>query len=219
MFGYCLEKTRRLEKSMKKNNVAMLRPELVKEWDYEVNGELRPEECTVGSNKKVGWKCKNGHKWMSTIKSRYHGRNCPYCASVKVLGGFSDLATLYPDLVAEWGAGNEIKPTEVSAYSNKMVLWKCTNGHTWQAIIADRTRGSGCPYCSTRTRGQLLITNYPELAKQWSSRNTENVEEITSGSGKKVWWKCSAGHEWQATVNMRTAKGTGCPYCAGKKHE
>ena len=40
--------------------------------------------------------------------------------------------------------------------------------------------------------------------------------ELTHGSGKKVWWKCSKGHEWKAACCSRT-RGNGCPYCAGKK--
>ena len=35
-------------------------------------------------------------------------------------------------------------------------------------------------------------------------------------SGKKVWWKCDKGHEWQATMSSRN-QGHGCPYCSGQK--
>ena len=38
---------------------------------------------------------------------------------------------------------------------------------------------------------------------------------MTSGSSKKVWWKCSiAKHEWQATVHHRIYAGSGCPFCS-----
>jgi hypothetical protein len=36
---------------------------------------------------------------------------------------------------------------------------------------------------------------------------------VTSSANKKVWWQCSIGHEWEATVNNRSSKGSGCPYC------
>ena len=39
---------------------------------------------------------------------------------------------------------------------------------------------------------------------------------LTPGSRKKVWWRCSRGHEWEATPNNRTC-GTGCPYCFNEK--
>ena len=33
-----------------------------------------------------------------------------------------------------------------------------------------------------------------------------------ANSGIKVWWRCSRGHEWQATISNRNY-GTGCPAC------
>ena len=33
---------------------------------------------------------------------------------------------------------------------------------------------------------------------------------------KKVWWKCSKGHEWQAAIGSRN-RGSGCPECAREK--
>ena len=39
---------------------------------------------------------------------------------------------------------------------------------------------------------------------------------VTAGSAKKVWWLCPKGHEWESTVAFRS-RGSGCPYCSGKK--
>ena len=36
---------------------------------------------------------------------------------------------------------------------------------------------------------------------------------VTSGSGKKVWWKCPLGHEYQATIHDRNSDNTQCPIC------
>ena len=43
--------------------------ELMSEWDFEKNAELKlfPEKLTEGSNKKAWWKCKNGHTWQEPI--------------------------------------------------------------------------------------------------------------------------------------------------------
>ncbi|MCD8196887.1 MAG: zinc-ribbon domain-containing protein, partial [Lachnospiraceae bacterium] len=30
-------------------------------------------------NKKVWWKCENGHEWRATIASRSNGCGCPVC--------------------------------------------------------------------------------------------------------------------------------------------
>ena len=59
----------------------------------------------------------------------------------------------------------------------------------------------------------LAVIN-PGLAKEWHpSRNGDlNPRNVTPGSGKKIWWICSKGHEWQAPVYSRS-RGTGCPVC------
>ncbi|MBQ04335.1 hypothetical protein CL673_06465 [Candidatus Bathyarchaeota archaeon] len=35
---------------------------------------------------------------------------------------------------------------------------------------------------------------------------------MTLGNGRKIWWRCSRGHEWEAAVASRI-RGTGCPDC------
>jgi len=54
----------------------------------------------------------------------------------------------------------------------------------------------------------------PDLAKEWHpTRNRDlNPRTVTPGSGKKVWWICSRGHEWKAPVYSRN-RGSGCPIC------
>lgn len=62
-----------------------------------------------------------------------------------------------------------------------------------------------------------LIDN-KELMKEWNQEKNilYNPADLTSGSSKKVWWKCKNGHEWEAVIHTRV-KGVGCPYCMGKK--
>jgi hypothetical protein len=59
----------------------------------------------------------------------------------------------------------------------------------------------------------LHIVN-PSLAKEWHpTRNGDlNPRNVTPGSGKKVWWICAQGHEWQATIYSRN-RGSNCPTC------
>ncbi|NNJ32166.1 hypothetical protein DS742_17685 [Lacrimispora amygdalina] len=53
----------------------------------------------------------------------------------------------------------------------------------------------------------------PELAAQWSNRNLPLMpSDVTIGSHKRVWWRGSCGHEWQAIVKNRV-NGSDCPYC------
>ena len=76
---YCSNK-----KASKENNLKVLFPTLAKEWHPTKNGNLKPEQVTKSSNKKVWWKCKKGHEWKTAITNRSHGRtNCPYCFNIK----------------------------------------------------------------------------------------------------------------------------------------
>lgn len=106
---------------------------------------------TAGMDKKVWWKADCGHEWDSFIHARTQQKQgCPYCAGRRVLPGYNDLATLNPDLAAEWHSElNETKPSMYTRGSNYRAWWQCKDGHSWFAKIADRSIiGSGCPTCS-----------------------------------------------------------------------
>ena len=64
-----------------------------------------------------------------------------------------------------------------------------------------------------------LRVNNPGLAGQWHPVKNGDLtpEDVTPGSGKKVWWVCEKGHEWQAQVSKQNLRGDGCPYCSGKR--
>lgn len=64
------------------NDLATLSPKLAGEWYQDLNAALRPEDVTLGSNKKVWWKCAEGHVWQAAVYSRTRakGSGCPVCA-------------------------------------------------------------------------------------------------------------------------------------------
>ena len=106
------------------NDLATLKPELASEWSEK--NEIKPTDVSIGSHKKVIWKCKLGHEWIATVKSRTINKTgCPYCSHNKVLAGFNDLATLFSEVADEWSDKNEKKPTEVMAFANSKAWWKC----------------------------------------------------------------------------------------------
>ena len=116
------------------NDLNTLKPKLASEWSEK--NEIKPTEVSIGSHKKVIWKCKLGHEWIATVKSRTINRTgCPYCSHNKVLAGFNDLATLFPEVADEWSDKNEKKPTEVMAFANSKAWWKCkTCGYEWNTL-------------------------------------------------------------------------------------
>lgn len=142
-------------------------PELAKEWNYEKN-ILKPNQVFPGSLKKVWWKHditinnkKYIHEWESCIASRTSGnKGCPYCGGRKVLKGFNDFQSHYPELAKEWDYQlNNCKPDEITYGSNKKIHWICSKNHKYEAYVPDRRQGDGCPICSLKLR-----TSKPEKA-------------------------------------------------------
>lgn len=204
---------------------------LMAEWDWEKNNELglNPNALTTGSNKYAWWICsKHGVSWKSTINNRRNGDvGCELCKREKIKAKrlFSErensVGERFPELCSEWDyKKNNFDIFHTSFASNQKVWWVCPLGHNYEAVVSSRTMGkSGCPYCSGRTaiRGKNdLLTLKPELCEEWNySKNTISPYQVTCNSGKKVWWICKKGHEWQSTVSNRV-KGSGCPYCSGE---
>ena len=78
---------------------------------------------------------------------------------------------------------------------------------------------NNCPYCGNKkilVGYNDLFTTHPRFKDEWDyEKNDILPTEVTFGSGKKVWWKCSKGHSWQSAITNRT-QGSGCVFCYPK---
>ena len=224
-----------------KNSLAKKHPELIDEWDTSKNGDFTPSNVSYKSHKRVWWKCSVcGNEWNAPISSRSNGFGCPKCGiermvdvrNQRYLDIHGSLLDANTDFLLEWNyeKNTTISPDKVSIASNRKVWWKChICGCEWQATICARNKGSGCVKCAKIRRstvqsrqaaiknGSLLKMN-PALASEWHPTRNGNLtpDMFSSGSNRKVWWKCSNDHEWQASISARS-KGRGCPYCSNKK--
>lgn len=146
------------------------------------------------------------------------------CASYMDLVKERSLAKHHPGLALEWHPtkNGRLVPDNITAQSNRKAWWLGKCGHEWPAAINSRVRGNGCPYCAGRkvlAGFNDLESTHPELAKEWhpTHNGTLTPQMVSYGSGKKVWWICGKNHEFKATVNSRTSKNNGCPYCSGRR--
>jgi len=197
--------------------------EIAAQWAYDLNAPLSPEHFRPQANKKVWWRCKEGHTWRTTLNIRVHQRTgCPVCPRhrvVEVTNG-RNLAARYPVLVGEWHTEKNVglRPEDIRPNSNRKVWWQCNKGHEWKATVASRASGNGCPYCYGRfaTKINNFASKYPELLAEWDPEKNKglNPSDFTPHVGKKVWWFCKKGHSWQATIYNRTKNKSGCPVCA-----
>ena len=191
----------------------MLASHLITQWHPTKNYGIDIHTIKPHSNKKIWWKCENGHEWLAPVNNRTNGRGCRYCSGQRA-SATNNLAIKNPKLAKEWSQRNEVGPENITAFSNKKVWWVCEQGHEWQATVFSRS-SSGCPYCSgNRATSNNNLSLYPNLVKELhpTKNGAINIGEICPMSGKKMWWFCKHGHEWEARVADRT-RGRKCPCC------
>jgi hypothetical protein len=191
-----------------KKSLAETHPALAKEahgWD--------PSKVAASDKQNYEWKCSLWHVWSATPNNRVtKGSGCHYCGNKKVLKGFNDLGTKFPELAMQADGWD---PSTVVAGSKYIKDWKCSEGHSWQAAISNRTQNStGCPFCSNHRVWpgfNDLLTKFPKIAQQ-----AHGWDPFQTHSGGKLHkeWKCKEGHIWDAQIGQRTLSGNGCPVCS-----
>ena len=201
------------------NDLLTTHPELASEafnWD--------PSKFSKGSEARVEWQCKNGHKWVASIGQRTNrGTGCRSCLKLPIVG-VEDLLTTHPEIAAQADGWD---PTKYSKGSQSKLKWKCLEGHTYHAQINTRTSGklrrnlkgeliryaSGCPICS----GKQVLKGTNDLASQYPEIAAEAYDwdpsTLVTGTDKARRFKCSEGHIYEAQVRNRTA-GHNCPTCS-----
>lgn len=206
------------------NDLETVAPEVAAEWSSS-NLPLLPNQVMPFANKKVGWCCKEGHEWFTLISIRTGGSKCPYCSGLKLLKGFNDVATLHPELIAEWSPRNyPLTLREVNARYRKYVWWICPEcGYEWRSLIGQRVNGLSCPVCADRrvvAGHNDFQTTDPEIAAEWDVEKNKGVLPITfsRSSLRFGWWRGKCGHNWRMRVSDRTIEGKACPQCREEFH-
>ncbi|WP_269615888.1 zinc-ribbon domain-containing protein [Prochlorococcus marinus] len=221
------------------NSLQKLFPNISKEWHLEKNSPLTPLDFTPGSNQIVWWQCPRfkDHIYESPIKDRARsngrGTGCSFCGG-KIISPERSLAFLSPEVAKEWHPtkNGSLKPENVFNGSGEKVWWQCQKNkdHVWDAVIASRTSGRGCPDCPRKKRAvsieRSLAFLSPEVAKEWrhpTKNGSLKPKDVFNGSSEKVWWQCQKNkdHIWEGRVKDRTRKdkrrSNGCRICNPKK--
>ena len=192
------------------NDLATTHPDLAIEadgWD--------PETISYGSQKKMSWKCVNGHKFLASVGSRSGGNGCPVCSNRKFQEGANDLKTQFPAIAGEADGWD---PKKVISGSGEKKSWRCPLGHKFEATVISRTsRGTGCNICAGKkiqTGFNDLATKFPEIAEEafgWDPKL------VSPGTHKKYPWVCQKGHQYEMAPHLRTgSQKQGCSYCVGR---
>lgn len=166
------------------NNLTTANPELMRDWDFEKNRSVLPENLLAGSGKKVWWKCSQGHSWKTKVNERKRGRGCPYCSN-NLVCATNNLAVLYPSISKSWHSvkNQGLDPSEVLPGSARKVWWICSKGHSWRSTILSRTSGTGCPHCRPQT-SKPEVRLYCELKEifsrvEWRKKIQGSESDVT----------------------------------------
>jgi hypothetical protein len=201
-------------------DLASVFPDIAKEacgWD--------PSTVLPGSDKKMKWRCSNGHEWMCRVANRtIQGTNCTVCSGKVLASGVNDLLSKFPEIAREAHGWN---PAQVRYGSDRKMPWLCPKGHTYIASPNSRTclhNLSSCPYCATygyqpsrpawmylmerEEDQQIGITNSPKTRLATHERNGwVLVEMLGPSDGAEVFGAETAIKQWLKCNSLRI-KGT-----------
>jgi len=205
----------------KENSIKRMRPDLVKEWDCKRNGKITPDLVSFGSNAIFYWICSNcGNSFKASPKNRSYGKGCFICSQRIIKSGVNDVASVYPNLAAEWDfTKNPNSPSHSIAKKASKYYWICELGHSYAATIQSRLKGQSCSVCNGKkvlAGFNDLLSQNPELAKEWDYELNDCVpSEIHFGNqSKNIHWICkTCGHKWESKVKQRK----NCPECKKKR--
>ena len=178
----------------------------IQEMANSKGGQCVSREYTGNKDDKLSWRCIKGHEWLATLgKVRNDGSWCPVCARWAQRLPLDEIKEL-----ARANGGECLSDTYDGLKKGKL-RWRCAEGHEWEAAPGHiRNQGCWCPKCAGRA--PLTI---PEMHAIARSRGGECLSESLINALTKLAWRCSEGHEWQATPND-VKSGHWCRKCGAE---
>ena len=206
--------------AQKKYNNSLLAcyPDIAAEWHPTKNGKITPDKVSKGTRKSFWWLGKCGHEWQMSVidrTSEYVRKNghikkrygCPFCSSRRVLIGFNDLASTYPDIDKEWHPtkNGTMTSNDIMKRSTKKVWWQCSQGHEWLESPNVRIQHiNGCPICYKAKRSPAVLCvetnqvfeNASLAATQLGLKSTTSIYRCCQGKQKTT-----GGYHWKYADN------------------
>lgn len=209
--------------------LSITHPDIAAEWHPSKNLTITPDTVTFGSPYVAWWLGKDcSHEWDAKVCTRTgQKQGCPICKNKRLLIGFNDFATVYPQVALEWHPtkNGDLTPSNLLHGANDSIWWlgkEC--GHEWESCLRNRAKSqAGCVYCSgqkTLTGFNDIATTHPELAAMWHpTKNDTDMSPNTVISGSKyiACWICPQGHEWESKIAWQAKKKVYCTICTGRK--
>lgn len=166
--------------------------------------------------RKITLRCEHGHIWHPALSNVLNGSWCghPECVAARIARSRAPIKERMESQLREaikaqggtWVSGDYVnKTTKIEV--------KCGKGHKWMAIPDAIKSGAWCPRCVGKLPKSEMMA---ELHKVAASRGGSCLAKDYVNNSTKVRWRCSEGHEWDASPRDVKSR-TWCPQCAGKK--
>ncbi len=160
------------------NNLGFKRPDLANEWHPTKNRNVTPSKVYWRSGNKYWWRCEaRRHEWRDSPGNRVDRSKCPFCSGVRVSPEYN-LAVINPIVAKEWHheKNGKLSPDMVLPNSNRKAWWICRRKHEWEASVANRNKGKGCPYCNNAQTSEAEIRLFAELG--WVFGNVSHRRKV-----------------------------------------
>jgi hypothetical protein len=162
-------------------------PEIAAEWHPTKNGALQPSGVFSHSGRMVWWRCVHGHAWEAQIKSRVtQHTKCGQCSG-RAATPERNLRTQAPASADLWHPtrNERLTPDDVTSGSDRVVWWRCANGHEWQGKVSDRVRAPRCPECQLVHRSMMEVRIEFEVSAFFKVADDHKVE-VAGGRVERV---------------------------------
>lgn len=182
------------------NDIFSTHPWIKSLWNYELNN-IDPTTINQSNRLNLWWTCpitkasyqRQLHRQLAA------GPVSVYMTSSKVLSGYNDLETTFPDIAKLWDYDkNEDSPTEVMPFSHKRRWWKLPNGESVELEIRSICQSQD-KYLNLETLGEA----YPEVIDIWDfKKNKKTPFEILKTSQEKAWFISKTNTSVQREINQ-----------------
>lgn len=134
----------------------------------------------------------------------------------------NSLGYKYPELLKEWdyGKNGDIDPFSIASASQIPVWWVCEKGHSYNALVSNRTHKTNptnCPICQNK---KLLVgyndleSQNPALAKMFDiGKNGITPDKVIYGGKTEWFWVCVKGHAFKRSLDKAKRALHICPIC------
>ncbi|AZS47975.1 zinc-ribbon domain-containing protein [Microbacterium oxydans] len=217
---------RKCERARKRRADHLSKLPRLRSWWHPVNNSRINAKALTWTDS-VYWICPEGHEFQATLRQMRRRKNpCRICENREIVAGINDLATVCPEIAAEFSdeLNWPVTASQVAPGSRLKYWWNCgVEGHdSFRATVQSRTgRRSRCGQCagSRVLKGvNDLATLRPEVAARWHPllNGTLTPSDVMSRSRRHVVFQCLCGAPQPATVNSMEVNRY-CPRCAARR--